>query len=148
MIKIDKRDTKLKADVAECAAKKKLLQQGFRVLEPIGDRMAYDLAIDLGKTLLRLQVKSAWKQNGIYVVDSRRTKTNRRMMLRSRYRSSDFDYALLYIEERDIFYVMPIRVFNSYKSGIALVENETRQRRPRSYCYREAWHLIKNSSDL
>ena len=34
MIETGKKDTKLKADIAECAAVKKLLQQGFWVLQP------------------------------------------------------------------------------------------------------------------
>lgn len=141
-----KKDTKLKADIAEYAAVQKLLQKGFCVLKPVGDRMPYDLAVDKGNKTIRLQVKSAWKQKGLYIVDSRRTKTNRREMIRSRYDKTDFDFALLYIEEVDVFYVMPVEEFNSYKSGIALVETQTRQRRPRSYLYREAWHLIEKFS--
>ncbi len=137
-----RKDTKLKADIAEYAAIGKLLREGFRVLKPVGDRLPYDLAVETNGRITRLQVKSAWKQNGIYIVDTRRTKTNRRRMLRSRYDSRDFDFALLYIQDLDVFYVMPIAEFNSYRSSIALVENKTRQRRPRSYRYREAWNLI------
>ncbi len=64
-------------------------------------------------------------------------------MLRARYDKNDFDFAILYIDNLDVFYVMPIEVFSSFKSGITLVEAETRQRRPRSYQYREAWDLLK-----
>lgn len=142
MIESGKKDTKLKADIAEYATIKKLLELGFCVLKPVGDRMPYDLAVDRGDRLIRLQVKSAWKQKDMYVVDTRRTKTNRKRMLRSRYVSTDFDFAIFYIEDLDVFYVMPIDEFNKYKSGIALVEAQTRQRRPRSFYYREAWDLL------
>ena len=135
-------DTKLKSDIAESAAIKSLLKRGFKVLEPIGDRLPYDLALDLDGKLIRIQVKSAWLQNGAYTVDTRRTKTNRRSMLRQVYNSKDFDFAMLYIEDLDIFYIMPVDVFISYKSGISLVERETRQREPRSLIYRENWNLL------
>jgi hypothetical protein len=136
-------DTKLKADIAESAVTTKLLKLGFRVLKPIGDRLPYDLAIEENGRLIRLQIKSAWDCGGFFSVDCRRTKTNRRVMLRALYSAKDFDFAVLYIEETDICYVMPIDVFLSYKSGIALVERDNRQRKPRSHAYREAWHLLK-----
>lgn len=139
-------DTKLKSDIAESAVLTKLLEEGFNVLKPVGDRLPYDLAIDRGGKLLRIQVKSAWGEDGIYNVDSRRTKTNRRRMLRSRYAKGDFDFAVLYIQEKSVFYVIPHNVFDSYKSGIRLVEKVTRQRTPRSWQYREAWDLLKRAA--
>ena len=135
-------DTKLKADIAESAAVTSLLKRGFKVLKPIGDRLPYDLALDISGKLVRIQVKSAWERNGIYIVDSRRTKTNRHLMLRQRYSSKDFDFALLYIEDLDIFYIMPVNIFTSYKSEISLVVDQTRQREPRSAKYRENWDLL------
>lgn len=117
------------------------------MLRPIGDRKGYDLVIDNGSRLLKIQVKSAWfdesKKN--YVVDVRRTKTNRRRMVRSVYTESDFDFAILYIPEQSIFYVMPVEIFNSYKSEIHLVESAKHQRKPKSFQYCEAWELLDKS---
>jgi hypothetical protein len=135
-------DTKLKADIAEHAVIARLLKLGLKVLKPIGDRLPYDLAVDLDGRLIRIQVKSAWKQNGAFIVDSRRTKTNRRLMVRSRYQEGDFDFAVLYIQELDVCYVMPCYDFNQFKSGISLVEDKTRQRSPKSAAFREAWGLL------
>jgi len=137
-------DTKLKADIAESAAKTELLKRGFKVLQPVGDRLPYDLALDHKGKLVRLQVKSAWlvPSKDYYAVDVRRTKTNRRIMRRERYSSSDFDFALLYIDEKAVFYIMPAVVFNSYKSTISLIETDKRQRKPRSEKYRERWDLL------
>jgi hypothetical protein len=67
-------------------------------------------------------------------------------MLRSRYAKGDFDIAMLYIEDLDVFYVMPRDVFDSYRSGIRIVEKVTRQRTPRSWKYREAWGLLKRAA--
>jgi len=137
-------DTKLTADVAESAVVTELLKRGFRVLRPVGDRLPYDLAIDHDGRLLRIQVKAAWfeRAKALYTVDARRTNTNRRRMVRSLYDADDFDFAILYLADRHVFYVMPVGVFASYRSGISLVEAEKRQRRPRSAAYRERWDLL------
>jgi uncharacterized protein YcgL (UPF0745 family) len=137
-------DTKLKGDIAEQAVVLYALKQGWGVLRPVGDRLAYDLVFDIDGKLVKIQVKSAWfdikTQN--YVVDTRRTKTNRRQMIRSIYSSNDFDFAVVYIENLDIFYVIPVNDFISYGSSIHLIETEKRQRRPKSADFREAWQLI------
>jgi hypothetical protein len=137
-------DTKLRADVAESAVITQLLKRGFRVLRPIGDRLPYDVALDCPGRLVRIQIKSAWYEptKELYTVDCRRTKTNRRQMLRQRYTQEDFDFAVLYIPEVERYYIMPVEVFNSYRSGISLVERDTRQRQPRSADFRERWDLL------
>lgn len=139
-------DTKLKADIAESAVITELLKRGFKVLKPIGDRLPYDLAIDHKGKLIRLQVKSAWHdaEDKCYAVDARRTKTNRRRMLRARYDKDDFDFAILYIHELNVFYIMPVEIFSSYASTITLVETDKRQRRPKSAEYRSRWNLLSD----
>jgi PD-(D/E)XK endonuclease len=82
------------------------------------------------------------------VVDNRRTKTNRRVMLREVYQLTDFDFALAYVEPLDLFYIFPVDVFVSYGSEIHLVEAEKRQRKPRSSQYRNAWNLMLELSTL
>jgi hypothetical protein len=136
--------TKLKGDIAEQAAILRALKSGWGVLKPIGDRLSYDLVFDVEGVLLKVQVKSSWfsEKNSNYVVDNRRTRTNRRTIVRSPYVENDFDFALAYIDELDVFYVFPVDVFISYGSEIHLVESGKRQRKPRSSDYREAWHLI------
>lgn len=139
-------DTKLKGDIAEQAVVLYALKQGWGVLKPIGDRLPYDLALDISGSILTIQVKSAWfdtkRQN--YVVDNRRTKTNRRVMIRENYEVKDFDFAVIFIEELDVFYVMPSDVFISYGSEIHLLETVKRQRKPKSREYRNAWNLVLN----
>ena len=135
-------DTKLKADIAESAVITELLKRGFNVLKPVGDRLSYDLAIDVSGKLIRIQVKSAWFYKGSYKVDARITKTNRRRMIRKYYNENDFDFAIIYIQDLNIFYIMPQPVFSSYKSEISLVEATKRQRKPKSAEYKERWELL------
>ena len=136
--------TKLRGDISEQAAILQALKRGWGVLKPIGDRSPYDLVFDVGGTLVKVQVKSAWfdESRRNYVVDNRRTKTNRRVMVREVYRPTDFDFALAYAADLDLFYVFPVEVFISYASEIHLVEADKRQRKPRSASYRDAWDLI------
>jgi len=136
--------TKLKGDIAEQAAALHALRKGWGVSAPIGDRLPYDLIFDINGCLARIQVKCAWfdQQKENYVVDNRRTKTNRRVMIRDRYQSSDFDFALVYLLEQNFFYVFPVNVFIEYGSEIHMVESDKRQRKPQSAEYRDAWSLI------
>ena len=137
-------NTKLTGDIAEQAAILHAMKRSWGVLKPIGDRLPYDLVFDVGSTLVKVQVKSAWFDgpSGNYVVDNRRTKTNRRVMVREAYKASDFDFALAYVAELDLFYVFPADVFIGYGREIHLVVADKRQRKPRSAEYRDAWELI------
>ena len=134
--------SKQKGDIAEQAAVLRLLELGWGVSKPVGDRLPYDLIADTNGTLIRLQVKSAWfnKHDQNFCIDVRRTKTNRRQMLRSLYQNEDF--ALVYLSEIRIFYVIPVTAFISFGSTISLVEADKRQRKPKSAIYRENFELI------
>ena len=137
-------DTKQKGDIAEQAAILEGLKRGWGVLRPIGDRLPYDLVFDISGTLIRVQTKLTWfyEPTQCYLLDNRRTKTNRRRMIRDSYKESDFDFALAYLEDRNLFYVLPVSVFIAYAGQITIVESDKRQRKPRSAIYRDAWELI------
>ena len=137
-------NTKLQGDIAEQAVILQALNLGWSVSKPIGDRMPYDLIFDVEGALTRIQVKSAWlnRKSGNYVIDNRRTKTNRRIMIRDKYNIADFDFAIIFIGELNIFYIFPVEVFISYKSSIDMVEAAKRQRKPKSIIYRNNWQLI------
>ena len=68
-------------------------------------------------------------------------------MVRSPYTVSDFDFAIAYIDELEVFYVFPATIFISYGSEIHLVEAERRQRKLRSATYRERWDLIEQTTN-
>ena len=127
-------------DAAAAAAALNVANQGY--IEVVDGKMR--LVFDVEEKLFKIQVKAAWfdQNKGNYEVDNRRTKTNRRQMIRENYVCNDFDFAVLYIEELDVCYIMPVDIFISYGSEIHLVEDDKRQRKPRSAEYREAWHLL------
>ncbi|MDN3636078.1 group I intron-associated PD-(D/E)XK endonuclease [Neolewinella lacunae] len=117
--------TKQRGDIAEQAVVLQSLRRGWGVLRPVGDWLPYDLVLDVKGRLVKVQVKFAWfdEVKGNYVVDNRRTKTNRREMVRSNYSLADFDFAIAYINELDVFYVMPCAAFTGFGSEIHLVES-------------------------
>lgn len=137
-------DTKMKGDIAEIEVQLKALKLGWEVLTPLGDRLPYDLVIVINNKFIKIQVKSAWlsKENNVYFVDVRRTKTNRREMKREKYSNEDFDFAIIFISDLNVFYVMPVNIFNSFAGAITLHEGVSRQRKPKSFAYKEAWDLI------
>lgn len=137
-------NTKHKGDIAEQAAVLEALRRGWGVLHPVGDNLPYDLVFDVLGTLVKVQIKCAWfdEDTRNYVVDNRRTKTNRRIMVRGAYSQADFDFALAYLPDCNLFYVFPVDVFISYGSEIHMVETDKRQRKPKSVVYRDAWKLI------
>ena len=137
-------DTKLEGDIAETSVILEALRRGWGALRPVGDRLPYDLVLDVNGCLVRVQVKCAWRErtSGNYVVDTRRTKTNRRRMIRDRYHESDFDFALAYLPDRDVFYVFPAVAFIAYGSEIHMVESDKRQRKPASAKFRDDWEHL------
>src|SRR5438477_1898557 len=116
-------NTKSRGDIAEQAVVLEALKRGCSVLRPVGDNLPYDLVFDVGGRFVKVQVKCAWldvpSQN--FVIDNRRTKTNRRQMVREEYKSTDFDFALAYLPEKGIFYVYPVNVFIGFGSEIHMV---------------------------
>jgi hypothetical protein len=129
--------TKLKGDLAEQEAVVRAMERGWGVLRPYGDRLPYDLAFDLDGVLVKAQVKAAWPNRNVFTCESRRTKTNRRTMVRAYYEPGDFDFALV---KADAWYVLPADAFMSYKGAIAFGHE-----RQRTWQYREAWALIETS---
>lgn len=113
-------DTKLKSDIAESALVTRLLMRGCNVLRPVGDRLPYDIAVDQSGKLVRIQVKSAWRRGSVHIVDVRRTRTNRRCMVRAPYSVNDFDLAAVYVPCNEQFLLIPVNVFCAYKSEMTV----------------------------
>lgn len=126
-------------DIAEMSVSLAAMDMGWSVLRPVGNSLPYDLIIDVSGSLVKIQVKSAWKGKPTksYIVESRRTKTNRVRMVRARYTDNDFDFAIVYIPETKDFYIIPVSEFIKYKGAITLSKNS------RASIYLNSWELIQ-----
>lgn len=139
--------TKHKGDIAEFRVITELLIRGYSVLTPCGDRLPYDIALDVGGALIKIQVKMAWysKQDDFWCVDTRRSQTNRRRYKHTKYSMNDFDFLIAWIPEHDAFYVIPTETVMSFKSNISFVEpgaHSRPHRAHRSAEFRNRWDLL------
>jgi hypothetical protein len=87
-------DTKLTGDISEKIVELQLLRLGMNVLRPVGDRLPYDLAIDISGKLIRIQVRTAWydKRNDYFIGNVRDSKTNRKIYKYVKSNTIDVDF--------------------------------------------------------
>lgn len=136
--------SKQKGDVAEYRVVSELLVRGFPVLKPLGDRMPYDLAVDRGGRIFRIQVKLAWydAKNDAYHIKINRSQTNRKVYKYTRYTPADFDFLIAWLADLDVFYIFPAEFACAFGASISIVEGAKRQRAPRSTWFRNRWELL------
>jgi len=104
---------KRRGEIGEAMFLAKAARMGFGIATPWGDSLKYDMVIDTGERLFRVQVKSAHKvsasKGGGYHV--RACSHNRRP-----YRAKDIDLLVAYVFPLDAWYLFPPRAFVRMKS--------------------------------
>ncbi len=126
---------KRRGEMAEAAFLHKAAMLGFGVSKPWGDSEPYDLILDSGSGLWRVQVKSAYRCNkcGGYMIcahGSRRKKS---------YSHKEIDVLVAYIVPEDLWYVLPVTLFRKTKSLRLFPKPDS----PSKYnLYRQAWRLL------
>ena len=129
--------TKRRGEIAEAAFLSKASSMGFGVAKPWGDSDRYDLIVDVGGCLLRVQVKSAHRvcaqNSGGYHI---RAQSGRR----GPYRTDEIDLLVAYIVPEDIWYIFPPSAFKTMKS--MRLFPYAAKRMSKFEKYREAWHAF------
>lgn len=126
---------KRRGEMAEAAFLHKASTLGFSVSKPWGDSDPYDLIVDSGSGLSRVQVKSAARSNkyGGFMIcahGSRRKKS---------YSLKEIDALVAYIVPEDLWYVLPVGLFRKVKSLRLYPKSGS----PSKYnLYREEWQLL------
>jgi len=136
--------TKEKGSIGEQLVICECLRRGYHVSIPIGDCLPYDLILDIKGRLLRIQVKTAWANRGSYRVDMRRTKTNRRIMIRSRYIKGDFDFLIVHILETRESFIIPSSIALSYSAMSLGKIGRPGKRSSGVLKFKEAWKRLEN----
>ena len=108
----------------------KAVSMGFGVAKPWGDSERYDIILNAGRVLWRVQVKSIFTRRRCQVRASGRTGIL--------YTADEIDFLVVYISPKDLWYIFPI---------VALLHLNIRlspdsRRRTRHEQYREAWQLF------
>ncbi len=97
-----------KGNVAELAIATEAARLGLSILKPLTEHERYDLALDLGSRILRVQCKWARHNGGVVIVKVGRSRTSRRGYIRSTYREDEVDALAAYCEELDRCYLLPV----------------------------------------
>jgi hypothetical protein len=84
-----------------------LVRRGYRVLTPFGTNHRYDLAIDLGDRILRVQCKTGRLRRGAIVFHARSIRSNTRRTYCRTYHN-EIDLFLVYCPETDRVYSVPV----------------------------------------
>ncbi len=109
----DPKCQKRRGEIGEAMFLAKAARMGFGIATPWGDSLKYDMVIDTGRRLFRVQVKSAHKvsanKGGGYHL--RACAHNRRP-----YTAKDIDLLVGYVLPLDAWYLFPPRAFVRMKS--------------------------------
>lgn len=82
------------------------LAAGFNVSIPFGVGASYDLIVDNGSQLFKIQVKTAWLGHGCVLYKSERRQPGRGLTRRA-YRKGEVDFFVAYRRANQTLYVVP-----------------------------------------
>jgi hypothetical protein len=126
--------TKQRGELAELAFMFKAVSMGFGVAKPWGDSERYDIILNAGRVLWRVQIKSIFSRKHYQVSAAGSSGI--------RYTADEIDFLVVYISPREIWYVFPIAaVLHRY-----LYLCPDTRRRSKHEQYREAWKLFGEPS--
>ncbi len=80
---------------------------GFVISIPFGNGAAYDLIVDTGMRLLKIQVKTGWRSGGCLCYKVRRKIRDAHYKAMRKYTVEDFDYLAIYDPISEEVYVVP-----------------------------------------
>jgi hypothetical protein len=101
-------NTKDKGNISELRVLTYLAESGFVVSIPYGDNCAYDLIVDNGNRLIRIQVKTGRLRNGTIVFNTSRTIRNRGNNFVVKGYENEVDTFAIYCPETGQVYFMPV----------------------------------------
>jgi hypothetical protein len=126
---------KQRGEMAEAAFVAKAASLGLCLSKPWGESSRYDLIVDNGKRLLRVQVKSAHRagEYGGYTFHAHGNTTRA-------YGANEIDVLVAYVVPVNAWYVFPVGEFRKYKS--MKLFPVSRRRSSKFEKFREAWGVV------
>jgi PD-(D/E)XK endonuclease len=101
-------DTTLKGAIAEAAIAMAATKLGYVVLRPMTEGRRYDLVIDTGPRLLRVQCKWARRKQGVVVVDTSTRRLTPHGYVHTTYTRDEIDGIAAYCQDLERCYYLPI----------------------------------------
>lgn len=106
--------TLYKGNSSEAVVLTAYIQAGFLVSLPFGGGAAYDLIVDTGTRLLKVQVKTGWQSNGgLLYKGQRRVKDATRNCMRQ-YRKDEVDFFAICFPATSSIYIVPFSEASGY----------------------------------
>ncbi|QLD84440.1 hypothetical protein HWV23_01530 [Natronomonas halophila] len=129
-------NTKQRGDITEAIAVAELKRMGFTVSTPVGETSRYDLIVDTGNDLLRIQCKTGWMtDDGALVFKACSTEYNTSGHHANRSYDGEIDAFLIRQPETDALYFIPIEDAPSREMTLRL-DGEANQRQNDASEYR------------
>jgi len=97
-----------KGAAAEAELAAALIRLNFFVLRPVGEGGRYDLAIDTGAGILRVQCKWASRRGDVLTARCNTSRHTPRGYLRSKYTAEEIDAIAAYSPDTDRCYLIPV----------------------------------------
>ncbi|HEV3471284.1 MAG TPA: group I intron-associated PD-(D/E)XK endonuclease [Pyrinomonadaceae bacterium] len=87
---------------------------GFWVSVPFGSGCAYDLVVDTGSRLFKVQVKTGWLRKGCLIFKGQRRVRDSRCNGMRRYREGEVDFFAAYFPPTGSIYVVPFGLVGTH----------------------------------
>lgn len=131
---------------AELLCQVELIKRDFDVSEPVNPHGRYDLIVDNGIDLLRIQTKARMlprkrRQNDVnrYEVELRGTADNKRT-----YSKNEVHFFILLVSNKYVWYIIPANVVKDKKT-ISLYPTDSNKKYSQ---FMNAWHLLRDPAAL
>jgi hypothetical protein len=140
--------TKRMGELAELAFMYRAATHGFGVARPYGDSHPYDILLQHGRRLLRIQVKSCFgRERTAYHTGFSITVSHHLGKTKFTYSAEDIDFIAAFVAPYDTWYLIPLDALGQTKSIRLYPASKGLKRRGGFYeQYREAWHLLKQKT--
>ena len=142
--------SKRMGELAELGFMYRAASHGFGVARPYGDSHPYDILLQHGRRLLRIQVRSTFSREhnrghnpGFSIIVSRHVGKGK-----AAYSVAEIDFIAAFVAPHDAWYLIPVDALGNNKA-IRLYPGPKRLKRLGGFFeqYREAWHLLKEINE-
>ena len=104
--------TNQKGAIAEAQVMAEAVRLGFEVARPLVEGRRYDLVIDTGQRLWRVQCKWAPRRGDVLVVRSRTSRYTPNGYVRTTYTAAEIDAVAVYSPDTERCYLLPIAMLD------------------------------------
>ncbi len=131
------RSSNVRGDIAEARFIGKAMSLGFTVLRPFGNQEPYDFVLRMGLRLTRVQVKSAWGDDGMGTYHFVSVLCRRSRRGAHPYSRKEVDFIIAYVAPVDAWFVIPVNALRKQTQFSLSLGGRSRLRQ-----YRERWELM------